>query len=124
MHTSKLPIIVVEGFDVSLHSSIEEVEKWLEPWWVRQNEGSVYDASGNLLKAIVVVDKVPQLFGARLHEKTQILRDTPVVDASDELRSALIGHLMASGIIQDSISLEGASLELLISLIAQSQRTN
>lgn len=123
MHTSRLPIIVVEGFDVSLHSSIEDVEKWLEPWSVRQNESIIYDASGHRLTAIVVVDKVPHLFGTRLREKTQILTDTPVVDASEELKSALIGHIKALGKIQDSISLEEAPLELLISLIAQSQKT-
>jgi len=113
---ANLPIIVVEGFDVSLHSSISDAENWLEPWWVRQNEGLIYDAGGHRLTTVVLEIKEPHLFGTKVREKVQILTGASDVDASDELRSALIAHLKAAGKIQDSIALESASLEYLISL--------
>lgn len=44
------PIFVVEGLDVTVHKCLEDAQNWLEPWWVRQKEGFVYDAEGRLLK--------------------------------------------------------------------------
>lgn len=117
MVVPKPPIIIVDGFDVSLHSSIDEAEKWLEPWSVRQSAHKIFDALGHLLSAVVVVDKAAHLFGTSIHEKVRILMDDPVVDASGELKCALIGHLKASEKVQASTHLERASIEVLISLI-------
>lgn len=116
MQMTKFPIIVIEGHDVSLYSSIEEVEKWLEPWWIKQNEGSIYDASGHRLTATVLADKV----AGRTREKVQILTDTSAIETSEELRSALVGHLMDINKAQDATLLSRASLESLISLVMSS----
>lgn len=44
------PIFVTEGLDIRMFQSPEEAERWLEPWWVREDRGKVYDAEGRLLK--------------------------------------------------------------------------
>lgn len=45
------PIFVVEGLDdVYVYATIEDAQLALEPWWVEQNLGVVYDAEGRLLK--------------------------------------------------------------------------
>ena len=50
-----IPIFVVEGMDdVYVYASVEDAALSLEPWWVEQKEGSVYDAAGRLLHQEVV----------------------------------------------------------------------
>ena len=44
------PIFVVEGLDIGVYATVEDAKLSLEPWWVEQNLGVVYDAEGRLLK--------------------------------------------------------------------------
>ncbi|MBI5026390.1 MAG: hypothetical protein HZC12_06650, partial [Nitrospirae bacterium] len=45
------PIFVVEGLDdVYVYATVEDAQLALEPWWVKQKEGVVYDAEGRLLQ--------------------------------------------------------------------------
>lgn len=47
----KCPIFVVEGLDnVNVFDTVEDAQRFLEPWWVKQKEGAVYDAEGRLLR--------------------------------------------------------------------------
>lgn len=110
-----LPIVVVEGYDVSFYSAIEEAEKALEPWWVRQHEGVIYDAVGHRLAATVIAEKDPLPFplGVGVRERVRIVTEAPLVDA-EELRLALIGHLQASGAVRDKDALLNASLGSLL----------
>lgn len=50
MVTPVLPIIVAEGLDIKIFQSIEDAERWLEPWWVEEGLGKAYDAQGRLIR--------------------------------------------------------------------------
>ncbi|MBI4950304.1 MAG: hypothetical protein HY955_09195 [Deltaproteobacteria bacterium] len=51
MSMPAVPIFVVEGLDdVYVYETIEDAQRSLEPWWVKQKEGAVYDAEGRLLR--------------------------------------------------------------------------
>jgi len=52
------PIFIVEGLDVSVHDSVESAQRWLEPWWVEQKLGKVYDSVGTLLKLKITGKRV------------------------------------------------------------------
>ena len=117
------PIIVVEGFDVTLHSSLEDAERFLEPWWARQHEGAIYDAAGHCLTAEVVTreDELPFPLGTGGREEVRIITETPFVDASEELRLALIGHLRASGVVHDKDSISSLPLSALLDRVSDSR---
>lgn len=118
-----LPIIVVEGHDVDLHFTVEDAEKALEPWWVRQHEGTIYDAAGHRLSVEIVAQKgSPFPFGTGAHEKIRIVTGTPLVDAREELRRALIQHLLASGEVHGSDSISTMPLSELINLVVDSRK--
>jgi hypothetical protein len=50
MDALAFPIFVAEGLDIRIFQSIEDAERSLEPWWVEENLGKVYDAQGRLLR--------------------------------------------------------------------------
>ena len=50
MNALAFPIIVAEGLDISFFQTVEDAERSLEPWWVEENLGKVYDAQGRLLR--------------------------------------------------------------------------
>lgn len=80
------PILVIEwAADVSVCTSVEEAALSLEPWWVEQNRGAVYDAEGRRLA--LSVDK----YNVRIS-----LGDDVPADPS-ELRSILLSFLNAVG---------------------------
>jgi hypothetical protein len=100
------PIVVVEGFDVIIHSSLADAEQWLEPWWVRGHEGTIYDAIGYRLDAIV----------EEKSGKVAITRPTASVCAAGELRSALVAYLQRSGKSRDETQLLKLPLDVLIQM--------
>ena len=111
-----LPIIIVEGNDVSVYSTKEAAELALEPWWIRRSEGVIFDSNGRRLTAIVVPVandssftplKPPPL------EKVQI-NVTPSVDAANDLRRALVNNIRLRQRNIDLSSLEDESLASLI----------
>lgn len=52
MATILFPIFVIEGLDIVAFNSIEAAEQFLEPWWVKEKLGKVYDSEGRLLELI------------------------------------------------------------------------
>jgi hypothetical protein len=79
MNDLVLPILIAEGLDISIFQSIETALQALEPWWVEEKLGSVYDAQGRhiTLKAenhrvgILMWEAEPTHAG----ELTSLLRD-------------------------------------------------
>ena len=81
----KPPIFVVEGLDIGIYDSVKDAAQALEPWWVQQKEGSVYDAEGRLL--------TPEISGPRVVE---LIPEDPPAHAG-ELETALRAFLKEIG---------------------------
>jgi len=81
----KPPIFVVEGLDIGIYASAEDAMRDLEPWWVRQKEGLVYDAEGRML--------TPEISGLRV---TELIPEDPPAHAK-ELEAALRAFLKEIG---------------------------
>lgn len=47
----KLPILIIEGLDVQAFPSVQSAQSYLEPWWVMEERGQVYDASARRITA-------------------------------------------------------------------------
>lgn len=75
------PIFVAEGIDVRVFQSAEDAGRALEPWWVLEKRGQVYDSKGRLLRLKTGKHRVKVLMGER----------SP--DHANELRSLLIDFL-------------------------------
>lgn len=91
------PIFIIEDLDIGVFASEKAALLQLEPWYVEEKEGLVYDSEGRLLNLAVVKEKVPILFGLfHIDEKRIVIRD---VDDNpthkDVFRNALIDHLNA-----------------------------
>jgi hypothetical protein len=79
------PIFVVEGLDISVHDTVESAERSLEPWWVNEECGSVFDASGRLI----------QLKAGKHRVRIESWEEVPA--HADELRSFLSDYLKLKG---------------------------
>ena len=77
------PLIVAEGLDLHFYNSADEAGKSLEPWWVLEERGRVYDAEGRLLK--LETDK----------HRVRVLQGEDIPKHSEELRSLLHAFLAA-----------------------------
>jgi hypothetical protein len=82
---AKYPILIIEGQDVLAFSSLESAERYLEPWWVNEGRGRVYDARGHRLTTTCdgqrVILRIGQTGPGQEHE----------------LRAALRAHFRARG---------------------------
>lgn len=58
MSKLELPIVIAEGLDISAFQSIEDAERCLEPWWVAERRGRVYDSRGRLISLEASATKV------------------------------------------------------------------
>jgi hypothetical protein len=77
------PILIVEDLDVIAFSSVEAAERYLEPWWVTENCGRIYDASGRRMDATC--------------RGKRVFLDVTSEDKESELSSVLRAHLQAIG---------------------------
>ncbi|PTU29146.1 hypothetical protein [Stenotrophobium rhamnosiphilum] len=91
MLTPQPPIFVIEDLDVLLFKCVEEAQRFLEPWWVIEKRGVIFDALGVQLSAEI---------GA---ENASVTLKPDSSHASD-LEKLLRNHLIALGEIsaQDS----------------------
>jgi hypothetical protein len=105
------PIFVVEGWDdVYVYETVEEAALSLEPWWVEQSEGAVYDSEGRLLELGIDTHNV----------LISVSEETP--RHSSNLRSILLSFLSAVGeeVENDSDS----SLAALVTLCTKRANTS
>ena len=58
----KLPIIISEEFDISIHSSLEHAKNFLEPFDVQNRIFAVYDSEGLLLELTIEFLKIERHF--------------------------------------------------------------
>jgi len=78
------PILVVEGLDVLAFSSVESAQRHLEPWWIKEDRGRIYDASGHRMTAVCHGQRVVLSVG-----------DASVAQ-EEELSAALRAHFRAT----------------------------
>lgn len=45
------PIFVVEDIDIGIFDSLEDAQRFLEPWSIKARAGKIYDAEGRLIEA-------------------------------------------------------------------------
>lgn len=90
VNSASLPIIVVEGMDdVYVYPTIDAAALSLEPWWVEEKRGAVYDAQGRLLLLAVSGNNV------------EISLGEIIPNHSSELREILRSFLNGTGRSQD-----------------------
>lgn len=97
MVTPQLPIIIVEGLDVTAYGTREEAQRALEPWWFTERCGLVYDAEGRRLRAEIIGPRVV------LHA------DDGGPMHAEELAASIRAHLRAvgrHGVRDDSLLVE------------------
>lgn len=82
------PFVVAEGLDISIFSSLEDAQSWLEPWWVEEKRGRVYDSQGRLL----------QLEADSAHVRISLGESEPAHAA--ELESLLRSFLQATSMVE------------------------
>jgi hypothetical protein len=93
------PIIVEDNGDVEIFASVEDVERYLEPWVVEYRFGA-YDCDGRLLEFRVERGEIPTFFGV-----SRIAVDYVVIDSAEDrpnhapqLRAVLAGFFERAGI--------------------------
>jgi hypothetical protein len=86
-----LPLISVEGLDVKTYATQTDLETHLEHWWVEDNCGSVFDASGKLLRLEPRPPSVA-IVGFAL----------PKADKSKELKNHIVDSLRSVNVDIDS----------------------
>ncbi len=115
----KPPIIVIEGDDIAIYQSIEEVEQHIEPPDI--SAGVAYDSEGRLLKLVKQVKEESKSHGllyTLLVRLTGPIYEVKVIEIETqpkhacELREQLVRALARMGISEEFLS--KASLEELV----------
>lgn len=103
----KPPIIIIESWDISVHPSVDHVEKFLEIVDIREGIYTAYDSEGYLLDLSVGQVNIERhflCFKWIASFESAILRDThPRRERSGELREKLLNSLTHRGIPQEKI---------------------
>lgn len=93
------PIIVEDNGDVEFFGSVEDAERYLEPWIVEE-EIVAYDRDGRLLEFRVERGEIPTFFGL-----SRIAVDHVVIESAEDrpnhapqLRAVLVGYFERAGI--------------------------
>lgn len=112
----KLPILIVESYDVSVYPTVEQAVVDLEVFDIMDGIYTAYDSEGHLLELKVATIEREVRFLCfrwfRRYSQGHITENEPAIDRSDELREKLIYYLVFSGF--DESSLKGLSLAELI----------
>lgn len=88
MSAVAFPIFVAEGLDIGIFETVEDAERSLEPWWVEEGLGRVYDAQGRLLVLKVKGKRVSiqssELEPSHVEEMKSLLREYLKVRSAPE----------------------------------------
>jgi hypothetical protein len=72
------PIFILEELDVAVFDSMEDAERFLEPWQIKKGGGRIFDADGRLIRAEVsgyrVVLTLAEERPSHAHELEDVLR--------------------------------------------------
>jgi hypothetical protein len=100
---AQAPILIIEGLDVLAFSSVQAAQRHLEPWWVKEQRGRVYDATGRSMRAVCRGQRVV------------LSVDCDNAVHEDEVSAALRAHLRAIG--KPKLADENSSLSQMIAAI-------
>lgn len=109
----KSPFFFIDGDDVGVFATLEELQSFLEPWAVREGDLFTTDADGHRLEFRIVKAEKPVLFGLFKMQVERVEFDKPkaAADCREELRAALVKFLLSQGFPEDVIRHD--SLEIL-----------
>ena len=93
----KLPIFVYEHGDLNIFETVEDLENYLEPIDVENDEYIAYDGSGHLLKLKVKDMYRPSFLGPIKSKGVRIEEYRNRVDRTIELKNVLIDVLKNTG---------------------------
>lgn len=93
----KLPIIVCEGMDINMFSTLEDACSYLEPTDVQKGTYSAYDSDGYLL-TLSVIEKQRSYFGFLNFKNLAVnIENTMEKNKSGELINKLVAFLTVVG---------------------------
>ena len=84
-----IPIIIIDGGDVSLFANIKDAELYLEPDDVKQNTYEIFNRNGDLLNLIILKNSKKFLFGTFVKESIQIMPYIPNINNKEYLSKLL-----------------------------------
>ena len=84
-----IPIIIIDGGDVSLFANIKDAELYLEPDDVKQNTYEIFNRNGDLLNLIILKNSKKFLFGTFVKESIQIMPYIPNINNKEYLSELL-----------------------------------
>lgn len=117
----KPPIVVIDGDDIMVHSSVEDAEIDLEPGDVKSGGIEVYDSAGQLLDLSVTLIELKRHFlyfkWTKHYEGVRIKIHEPIVNRVNELRAKLLSFLSSKGMTEKG--LEDTILEELIKRVGK-----
>jgi hypothetical protein len=110
----KPPILLDEGGDLALFSSVERLEQYLEPIDVENGEYQAYDSTGRILRLRVRTRFVPFLLGLFRAKRKEVYVEASGSETrgADEMRSIVERALRSRGL--DAGHLRTASREELV----------
>jgi hypothetical protein len=122
----KLPIILVDGLDVIIYTSVEQIEQDVEPIDVINNVYTVYDSDGRLLYLDVEVKSCENwmdllkriILGPTYKVMLKPAKFEP--QHEQELRKVLVEYLVHRGISKELLS--ETSLKELIDMVLEFQK--
>jgi hypothetical protein len=122
----KLPIILVDGLDVIIYTSVEQIEQDVEPIDVINNVYTVYDSDGRLLYLDVEVKSCENwmdllkriILGPTYKVMLKPAKFEP--QHEQELRKVLVEYLVHRGISKELLS--EISLKELIDMVLEFQK--
>lgn len=97
-----LPIVITDGYDITIHESVEHAVAHIEPADLKSKGIVAYDGEGYLLNLFIVkMERTTPFLWTKLikrYEIVEIRMHTPRIDYSLELRDKLTGFLAYHGI--------------------------
>jgi hypothetical protein len=102
----KLPIVITEDRDISVHPSAEQAEAFLEPVDVKNGIYTGYDSDGNLLEiSAVISEEQTKFLFVRWKTRSEVVRiklRQPIQNREEELTTKLLQYL-SNGLDQELI---------------------
>lgn len=91
----KNPLFIIEGLDVSAYAMAEELEKDVEPFFVKKVDYKAYDSEGRILTLGIVMKEKPIYFGLFKTAVELVVVQSAEVEAmhANDLRDALSKYL-------------------------------
>ncbi|MBP1152570.1 hypothetical protein [Methylocaldum sp. RMAD-M] len=93
----KLPIIICEGRDINIFSSLEDACSYIEPIDVKKGEYTAYDSDGYLLNITIIEKQRTYFCFWKFNTLSVNIEEAKGENRSEELIEKLIAFLSAAG---------------------------